>query len=107
MSATYIKPATSQAPPVEILQLRPVDLGALRAVVRIRVGGIVTIDFCKILSAEDGNEWLALPQTVTRKHGNTGTGFKACIEFEPAVWMHIKDTVITTWREHHAGGGYE
>jgi hypothetical protein len=107
MSATYIKPATSQAPPVEILQLRPVDLGALRAVVRIRVGGIVTIDYCKLLSADDGNMWVALPQTFTRKSGNTATGFKACIEFEPAVWARIKETVIAAWREHHAGGGYE
>jgi hypothetical protein len=107
MSVTYTKPAASQAPTVEILHLRPVDIGALRAVVRIRVGGIVTIDYCKILSADDGNEWLALPQTATRRSGTTGTGFRTCIEFEPAVWVHIRETVIAAWREHHAGGGHE
>jgi hypothetical protein len=107
MSDTYTKPATSQAPTVEILRFQPVDLGALKAVARIRVGGLVTIDYCKLLSAEDGNPWVALPQTFTRKSGNTATGFKACIEFEPAVGVRIKETVIAAWREHHAGGGHE
>jgi hypothetical protein len=105
MSATYTKPAASQAPTVEILQLRPVDIGALRAIVRIRVGGIVTIDHVKILSADDGNHWLAMPQTFTRKSGDTATGFKACIEFEPAVWVRVKETVIAAWREHQRAGG--
>jgi DNA-binding cell septation regulator SpoVG len=101
MSASPTMPSTGPEEncPVDVVSIRRVDVGSLRAAVRIRVGNLVTIDHCKILETDDGIEWLALPLAPSRRTGAAGSGWRQVLEFDPGVWPSVRDRVLEIWRD--------
>jgi hypothetical protein len=81
---------------VNVLEVRPVERGQLRAVARVRLAGCIAFE-CRILQQEGGDAWLGLPQAPIRKGGNGWTAAVAVTD--PEVLAELREAVLAAWRE--------
>ena len=83
---------------IEVLELRRIDRGSLKAAVKVRLGPVV-IDGVRIVQQEGGAPWLALPQApARRKRDGSGSGWSRIVEvIDPAVSDRLRAEVLRAW----------
>jgi DNA-binding cell septation regulator SpoVG len=81
----------------EILNLRRLDAGSLKAVARVRIGPVV-IDNIRIIDTGKG-AWCALPQVPSRTTAG-GKGWRSIIEItDRAIFTHLRDELLAAYAE--------
>jgi DNA-binding cell septation regulator SpoVG len=80
---------------IEVLELRRIDRGSLKAAVKVRLGPVV-IHGVRIVQQVGGAPWLALPQTpARRKRDGSGSGWARVVEIvDPATSDQLQATVL-------------
>jgi DNA-binding cell septation regulator SpoVG len=83
----------------EVLELRRVTgAGALRALVKVRLGAVL-VRGVRIIQQDGGEPWIALPQVPARRRvDGSGSGWSRIIEVvDPAVSDQLRDAVLRAW----------
>ena len=84
---------------VEVLTVRRVDKGTLRAVARVRLAGCIEIAGVRVLQQAGGDPWVAFPQVPARRRADGGSGWSRIVEVvEPAVAVELRAAVLAAWQ---------
>jgi DNA-binding cell septation regulator SpoVG len=85
---------------VEVLTVRRVDKGTLRAVARVRLTGCIEIAGVRVLQEAGGDPWVAFPQVPARRRADGGgSGWSRIVEVvEPAAAVELREAVLAAWR---------
>jgi DNA-binding cell septation regulator SpoVG len=83
---------------IEVLEVRRVDAGNLRAFAKIKLGCVV-IHGCRIVQQPGQKAWVALPQTPARKKADgSGAGWFPVVEITRRdVLDDLRDAVLRAW----------
>ena len=84
---------------VEVLTVRRVGKGTLRAVARVRLAGCIEIAGVRVLQQPGGDPWVALPQVPARRRtGGTGSGWAQTVAITSApVLAALRYAVLDAW----------
>ena len=84
---------------VEVLTVRRVGKGTLRAVARVRLACCIEVAGVRLLQADGGEFWLALPQTpVRRRADGSGSGWTSLVKInDPALLDRLQAAVLAAW----------
>jgi DNA-binding cell septation regulator SpoVG len=85
--------------PVEVLEVRRVDAGSLKAFAKVKLGCIV-LHGCRVVQQDGQKAWVALPQTPLRKRADgSGGGWMAVVEItNRQVMDQLRDAVLEAWQ---------
>jgi hypothetical protein len=88
---------------IEVLEMRSVESGNLKAFAKIKLGCVV-IYGCRIIQQPGQRPWVALPQTPARKKADgSGAGWDPVIEITNRdVMDQIRGTMLEAWDSHEA-----
>jgi hypothetical protein len=83
---------------IEVLQVRLVDCGNLRAFARVKIGCII-VDGCRVIAQPGQRAYCALPQQPARKkQGGSGSGWYAIVSISnPQVLERVKTAVLEAY----------
>lgn len=86
---------------IEVVALRPMDRGNLKAFVSVRLGG-VTIHDCRIVQQSGQRAWVSMPQ---REYADAEgqKKYSAVVELSDALKKVVADLILHTWEHGDIG----
>ena len=90
-----------EAKKIEVVAVRPIDKGNLRAFVSVRLGG-VTIHDCRVIQQQGQAAWVSMPQReYTDKQGQKK--YSAIVELSEALKKSVSALVLQSWEQGSSG----
>jgi DNA-binding cell septation regulator SpoVG len=80
---------------IEVIAISPLaNAGNLKAVVSVRLGGVIIHD-CKIIQQPNQHAWVSLPQREYQQDGERK--YKAVVEMTEPLRRELSRIVLATW----------
>lgn len=93
-SELLFKPLPHQQFEIKVLQVRPMELGTLRALIDLQVGPF-TIKGVRVVQQVGKKAWAALPQ----QQGQDGRWWPVVVCSDPELDRAIKDVALDAWQK--------
>jgi hypothetical protein len=83
---------------IEVLSLRRIDRGSLKAVATVRLGPLIVASI-RVLQQPGGDPWVALPQVPSRRRADgAGSGWAQIVTItSAAVLAALREAVLAAW----------